>query len=356
MKFSWIALLIATVHVLVPAPDESASELAAEARDRDVAATSRWLDALSESNRGRAGFAFDAPERFDWHFVPRDRTGVSLAMMDDSERAATLALLRSILPPLGFQVVERVRGLEDVLREIEGAEYRDSLRYHVSVFGSPSPEEPFAIRYEGHHVSVGFTRVGTEVARTPFFLGANPAVVRSGPKRGEEVLGALTRDANLFFDSLTEEQRAEARYSPSVPDDVFGVPKSPPAACESGLDLEKLLLPQRAYLGFVLNHIAALGAMDPRHGVIAAVQDRGRVRFAGSTDEGEPIYWSLHLDGEPLLGFDSLVVEYVNVQNQANHVHLLVRSPDDDFGARLLAAHLAADADPGSTGDRRDGN
>lgn len=346
MKFSWIVLLLATLHVLVPASDTSRAEMAKRIRDTDVAATSRWLESMSEENRSRAAFAFSAPERLDWHFVPRDRTGAPLAAMDDSERAATLVLLRSILPPVGFQVVERVRGLEGVLRELENAEHRDPLRYHVSVFGTPSATEPFAVRYEGHHVSVGFTRIGNDVSRTPFFLGANPAVVRSGPKRGEEVLAAVTRDANRFIDSLTEEQRVAAHFA-EVPREVFGVPGSAPAVCEKGLDLESLLIPQRAYLGFVLHQIAALGAIDPSNAFLAAIVECGRFRFAGSTDEGEEIYWSLHLQGEPFLARGSTVIEYANVQNEANHVHLLVRSEDDDFGAMILRDHLAADAEGG---------
>jgi hypothetical protein len=36
-------------------------------------------------------------------------------------------------------------------------------------------------------------------------------------------------------------------------------------------------------------------------------------------------------------------VEYDNTQRNANHAHTVLRRPGHDFGASLLASHLAAE-------------
>ena len=38
--------------------------------------TSNFLDTLSDDLRAKATFAFDGPERTDWHFIPKERLGV----------------------------------------------------------------------------------------------------------------------------------------------------------------------------------------------------------------------------------------------------------------------------------------
>jgi hypothetical protein len=53
--------------------------------------------------------------------------------------------------------------------------------------------------------------------------------------------------------------------------------------------------------------------------------------WAGPEEVGAPHYYRLHSP--------SLVVEYDNTQNGANHVHTVCRHPRNDFGLDTLALH-----------------
>ncbi|MCI0665568.1 MAG: DUF3500 domain-containing protein, partial [Acidobacteria bacterium] len=43
----------------------------------------KFLASLSPDQKAKAVFGFDDEQRFDWHFIPRDRKGVSLKELSD---------------------------------------------------------------------------------------------------------------------------------------------------------------------------------------------------------------------------------------------------------------------------------
>ena len=60
----------------------------------------------------------------------------------------------------------------------------------------------------GHHVAVHATVVGETLAVTPSFLGANPAVVRTGPMAGLQVLREEESLARDLLAALSRDQCA----------------------------------------------------------------------------------------------------------------------------------------------------
>ena len=56
-------------------------------------AAQAFLDTLTPEQRHATLFPFDGEDRFDWHFVPRERKGVALKTMTDAQQAAALDLL-----------------------------------------------------------------------------------------------------------------------------------------------------------------------------------------------------------------------------------------------------------------------
>ena len=143
----------------------------------------RFLDTLDDEQEAAARFPFDSEDRFDWHFIPRERKGVSLKTMDGAQRAAALDLVRTGLSAEGFAKAEIIRQLEQILYEQEGRDIRDPDLYFFMVFGEPGGGSTWGWRYEGHHISQNWTIVdGDAVSATPQFFGSNPAAVRSGPR------------------------------------------------------------------------------------------------------------------------------------------------------------------------------
>ena len=122
------------------------------------------LESLSDPLREQGNRALDDKERTNWHFVPRQRKGVSLKEMDANQRRAAHALLRSALSSQGYLKAKAIMELEAVLFALESrpdrpARHRDPELYWFMVFGEPSTEKPWAWRVEGHHLSLNFTVV-----------------------------------------------------------------------------------------------------------------------------------------------------------------------------------------------------
>ena len=191
-----------------------------------VAAMAKALRALSSGlppdRRAGLHFPFAGDERFEWFFVPRPRHGVPLGDLDAAGLERVHTLLHAGLGDSGYSKVTGIIGLEPVLKELEGgSERRDPRRYYVRIFGEPGGREPWGWSFEGHHVSLNYTLVGGRLAATPSFLGANPAEVRHGEKKGLRVLGREEDLARALVASLDSEQRAAAVVSELAPSDII---------------------------------------------------------------------------------------------------------------------------------------
>jgi len=305
----------------------------------DMARAARaFLEGLNAEARGKAQFAFDADERFNWHFVPKPRAGLALKGMSDAQRRTAVELLKAGLSEKGYTKAETIRTLETVLAEIENNPVRrDPQLYYVTVFGEPSAGATWGWRFEGHHVSLNWTVVrGTSIASTPQFFGSNPAEVRSGPKRGLRALAAEEDLARALLGSLTDVQRAQAIISTEAPDDILTSNTRKAAIQEDrGIAYADLSQEQRGLLLAVIEEYVGAQPKALAEGRIARLRAAGldRIRFAwmGGLNRGEPHYY--RLQGPTFL------IEYDNTQNDANHIHAVWRDFNGDFGADLLEEH-----------------
>ncbi|MAG54749.1 MAG: hypothetical protein CMJ83_00505 [Planctomycetes bacterium] len=204
-------------HPGTPTPDMSA-------------AASAWLASLDADLRKQGTRPFEDPERKNWHFVPKQREGVSLKEMNAAQRKAAHALLRSAVSDTGYLKASAVFGLETVLREMaekrgRRADHRDSELYWFIVFGDPRGKTPWGWRVEGHHLSLNFSSVGNHVLGfAPVFFGANPATVPEGPRTGFRLLGNEEDTARALWSSLTDSQKKQALLSEKAPADIYLTP------------------------------------------------------------------------------------------------------------------------------------
>src|SRR5204863_5061176 len=163
------------------------------------------------------------------------------------------------LSAMGADRTRQVMNLDDVLREVErsegtpGWERRSSDRYWVRVLGDPE-HEAWAWHLGGHHVGIRATVVGDGVALTPCFLGANPAVVRSGPHTGLQVLREEESLARDLLAALTEDQLAVAVASRTAPKDIATRhdPVADPDVVPAGLRYDDMDAAQRQRLEALL--------------------------------------------------------------------------------------------------------
>ena len=62
----------------------------------------RFLAALSSEQRAKATFQFSDEERMDWHFIPKERKGLTLREMSSYQRHLASALLAAGLSQTGY--------------------------------------------------------------------------------------------------------------------------------------------------------------------------------------------------------------------------------------------------------------
>ena len=302
------------------------------------------IASVDADQRAKLVWAFDAEERFNWHFIPRERQGLPLKAMTDRQRAAAFALLRTGLSEQGFSKAETIRSLEDVLLAMGDRIVRDPELYFFTIFGDPGAAS-WAWRYEGHHLSQNWTIVsGRPAATSPAFFGANPALVLEGPQKGTRALPAEADLAWALLGSLTDAQRQDAVIAAAAPNDIItGNARTAAIAGNTGLAAKAMTPPQRAMLMRLIEEHAGAQTSSLASARLDRVTSGGtdEIRFAwmGSTAQGPGLGHYYRIQGPAFL------IEYDNVQNRANHQHIVWRDFAGDFGADLLGRHHLVDAE-----------
>jgi hypothetical protein len=323
-----------------PARAQTAVPVAADegARQAMARAAAALLGALDTQGRRRASFSFGDGERQNWHYVPRGREGLPFKDMGASARAAAHELMKASLSAIGYAKATNVIRLEEVLRQIETLGlFRDAEKYYVSVFGAPGPAAPWGWRLEGHHLSLNFTLVpGRPVSVTPAFFGANPALVPSGPLRG---LRTLAEEQDL---GLALARSVDAAVRPrmiigarSLGDIVTGPGRGESLKTPAGVALGELGGEQRALAVRLVETYARTMRSELAEHELGRLRRAGveRLHFAwaGPIDPARPHYYRIH--------GPTVLIEYDNTQNDANHIHTVWHDPAGDFGVDALRSH-----------------
>ena len=304
-----------------------------------IEAANEFLASLDEDQRSRVHYGFDDEERLNWHFIPRERNGLNYHDMDEQQAGLANALLFGLLSDDGRSTVESIRSLELVLKAIEtnGRFVRDPDRYHFTLFGEPSMDSNWALRFEGHHIALNWTFVsGTGIASSPQFFGTNPAEVRQGSQQGLRVLAPEEDMARELMQSMNTRQQLQAIISDEAPRDILtGAEVDITPMSIDGIGFDQLNNEQQQLLIGLVEQVANKQAPHLASTRMSQIFEQGieYLRFAwmGPTARGEPHYYRIHGPG--------FLIEYDNVQNGANHVHLVWRDYFSDFGTDLLRLH-----------------
>ena len=308
--------------------------------DEMAAAARRFLSSLGPELKAKAAFEMKDEERFNWHFVPKERKGVTLKEMSPAQRELALALLATGLSSHGYAKATNIMSLESVLAELEGANRRfprDPAIYHFHVFGNPDPKGTWAWRAEGHHFSASFTIIKGELfASTPSFMGTNPAEVRKGPRAGLRVLAVEEDLGRKLVKSLQEDQRKEAVFAATALKEIVTEAKRRVQPLpEKGIGYDKLNADQKAILMDLIREYVRRVRPELAKLDLARIENAGLEKlsfaWAGGLERGEGHYY--RVQGPTFL------LEYDNTQNDNNHIHAVWRDFENDFGDDLLRKH-----------------
>lgn len=342
MKRLRIAAAIISCIVVVGIVSISIIDSVARMRSAAVMAdgANKFLAALNPEQKAKAVFGFGDEQRFDFHFIPRDRKGVPLKDLDERQRKLALDFMKTGLGASGFRKAQTIISLEPVLRELEGPNRRfprDPELYYFSVFGTPSAKAPWGWRVEGHHLSINFTVVkGELISNTPLFFGANPAEVRQGERKGLRALAEEEDKGRELVKALDAKQQSVALVDQKAPNDILTAfqRKANPLKPD-GLSASQMTLKQKALLTRLIDEYLSRMPDDVSAERSKKLRQAGMnnvyFAWAGGFEKNDPHYY--RVQGPTFL------IEYDDTQNEANHIHSVWRDFNGDFGVDLLSAH-----------------
>lgn len=305
-----------------------------------------FLSVLTPEQKAKATFKFDDEERINWHFIPRERKGLPLKEMTPQQELLAHALLNTGLGFRGAAKAVTIMSLEEVLWQMEGAKApdeagkaavrakRDPEQYFVSIFGTPEMKGTWGWRIEGHHLSLNFTiKDGQLLRASPTFFGTNPGEVRQGNLMGLRVLGKEEDLGRELVKSLNDEQWKKALFDAVAPKEMITAAEKRVSPLKpDGLSNADMTAEQKAKLKEIITEYTDRVRPEIAAELWAEI-DKSPVFFAwaGGKERGEPHYY--RVQGATFL------IEYDNVQGEANHPHSVFRSFEGDFGRDILAEH-----------------
>lgn len=308
-----------------------------------MATANNFLASLTPEQAAKAKFEFNDDERFNWHFIPKERKGLPFKEMKPFQRELAHATMAAALSQRGMIKATSIMSLEQVLAELEkgGRIQRDPELYFFTIFGQPSTTSTWGWRIEGHHLAVNVTfDKGQIIASTPTFMGANPAEVKEGPRKGLRVLAREEDLARQLLESLDPAQKKTAIIETKAPDDIItAASRKAEIGAPVGLAASKLNQKQKDTLISLLEEYAGRMAPDTAMTTMNDVRRNGieKITFAwaGGEKRGEKHYY--RVQGPTFL------IEYDNTQNDANHIHSVWRDLKNDFGVDILRQHYKTD-------------
>ncbi|MEA1784797.1 DUF3500 domain-containing protein [Arenibacter sp. GZD96] len=315
-------------------------------RAQDLSAKANtFLQTLPAELRSQTVFPIDDTERFNMNYVPIPRKGLTFHEFNETQKSAAIQLLRATLSKEGYRKTNEIQQLENVLILIENNNYlmpdgklrRDPLNYHFSIFGTPSPTNPWGWRFEGHHISLNFTSGdGNIISGTPFFLGSNPGIVRIEEEQGKQVLKKESELGFALVNSLNETQLKKAKFSDVAPAEIITENKRKVEGIAlTGISYGNLNPTQQKIFDALLNVYIGNYIFEFSERFRKKIENAGmenlHFAWAGSLKEGVAHYYRIH---GPML-----LIEFDNTQNNANHIHTVIRDLSNDYAEDFLQAH-----------------
>jgi hypothetical protein len=295
-----------------------------------------FLASLDGAQRKAASFEFKNKERENWHFVPMDRKGVRFDALKPHQQHLAFGLLGTGLTQKGLMTATQIMTLEEILRSRGGdPKVRNTEKYNIAIFGSPSPSKPWGWRFEGHHLSLNFSLLGDKIIGLPAFYGTNPAELKKGPLKGMRPLGEIEDAGRQLAKDLIKADMSPV-FSEKAPKEILTAQDSTAKAQQiMGTTSDKMNGEQVKQILAIVSQVASMQRGEITNESLRKINtmQRKKLHFAwgGSLERNGPHYFRIQ-------GVD-FIVEYANTQNDANHAHLVWRDLKDDFARDSLKKH-----------------
>jgi len=302
--------------------------------------TIRFLESLESEQLSQLIMPFDDLSRKDWHYLPAKmwpKTGLKLGELNNDQKIAFSQMLQSFLSKSGYDKTQKIIELENILAESEGdPDLRDEGAYFIAIYGNPRTDSLWAWSFQGHHISLNFTQSNGKLSTAPRFLGASPATITEGSRKGERTLDREEDLAMELINALSDQQKEEAVFQDISFIDIVTTNATEVSPLRPvGIEANKLNAQQKDLLKQLLKeYLSSIPrnlAVERESKINDEEFDEIRFGWAGALTKGQGHYY--RIQGKTFL------IEFDNTQNDANHIHTVWRDFDGDFGMDLIREH-----------------
>jgi hypothetical protein len=298
------------------------------------------INSFDSTQKAKSVYPFDDMSRYDWNYLPASlipRRGVCLKDLDSTQKKNVYTLLRSFLSDKGFSRTQDIMNNEYYLKELEpDMIHRIPENHFLAFFGTPGKDSVWGWKFSGHHIALNFTIVKNQLAFTPIFFGVYPAEIKSGQNKGRRIIKDEEDIGFELINMLTSEQKEKAVFQKNAFRDIVTTnaiqvgPLTP-----VGILAKELTSQQKIILNkLIVCHLSSMptNIAEMRMKRIVS-EDFNQIRFgwAGGLIKGVPHYY--RIQGKTFL------IEFDNTTHNANHIHIVWRDFDGDFGVDLLNEH-----------------
>jgi hypothetical protein len=191
-----------------------------------TSAANDLLSLLTPAQTQTLTYHIDSPEWRTWsnpEFLLSDK-GLRLEDVSPAIRTATMSVLRATLSPEGYSKAISAMRINHFLGELCACPtICNSLSYNFVLFGTPSTTTPWGISFYGHHLCLNIFLHRTQVIISPWFTGAEPNEIDSGPYAGTRILHVEESLGLQLMRSLPPKLQAQAQIYAEMKD-----PRMPP--------------------------------------------------------------------------------------------------------------------------------
>ncbi|KAK4195173.1 hypothetical protein QBC40DRAFT_237026 [Triangularia verruculosa] len=187
-----------------------------------VTATNHLLSLLSPAQLKSTLHHIDSPEWRTWsnpEFLLSNK-GIRLDELPPPPRNAVLSILQTSLSPEGYTKAlsaMRINGFLGAL--VSAPKICNEFSYNFVLFGLPSTTSPWGFSFYGHHLCLNLFFYRDQAVISPWFTGAEPNMIDSGPYKGTQILQQEEKLGLQLMQSLPEAKQKLAQVYVDLKDE-----------------------------------------------------------------------------------------------------------------------------------------
>ncbi|RZO18710.1 MAG: DUF3500 domain-containing protein [Verrucomicrobiaceae bacterium] len=294
-----------------------------------------FLSSLNKELRAQAALPFDSSEKAKWTNVPPrgPQGGVRLGDLNEAQIKAAVNLLSTVLSEQGYSKARNIPLADDrLLRNGKRRPGFGAEDYWLAIFGKPSPNKPWGLQFDGHHIAINLAFHGDRMSMSPTFIGTQPREF----KLGKDMVVPMSNEAPLglkLYNSLKDAQKKSAMIGKKRANLIAAAGKDGFVPKPIGVSCKDFTKAQRDVLLDVIGvYVGDLPEPYNKHRMEELSSEIDKMSFSWWGPSVEKGDFSYRIQGP------SLIIEYAGQDlggDPHDHLHSMYRDPTNEYGSRL---------------------